>query len=75
MNLAQTDLNRTNDVIPVRLTAKAFHICVALQVNDMVPTIYRLLGLVIHKLPTTFFISSDSIGPNFVSQPKHPYTI
>ncbi len=33
MNLAQADLKITNDVIPRRLTGKAFHICVALQWN------------------------------------------
>ncbi len=33
MNLAQVDLNITNDVIPIRLTGKAFYICVALYWN------------------------------------------
>ncbi len=31
MNFAQADLNITTDVIPLRLTGKAFHICVALH--------------------------------------------
>ncbi len=33
MNLAQGDLNITNDVISLRLTGKAFHICVILHWN------------------------------------------
>ncbi len=33
MNLAQADLNITNDVIPLRLTSKAFYMCVALHWN------------------------------------------
>ncbi len=33
MNLAQADLNITNDVIHLRLTDKAFHICFALHWN------------------------------------------
>ncbi len=31
MNLAQAYLNITDDVIPLRLTGKAFHMCVALH--------------------------------------------
>ncbi len=31
MNVPKADLNITNDVIPLRLTGKAFHICVALH--------------------------------------------
>ncbi len=33
MNLAQADLNITNDFIPLKFTGKAFHVCVALHRN------------------------------------------
>ncbi len=33
MNVTQADVNIANDIIPLRLTGKAFHICVALHWN------------------------------------------
>ncbi len=50
MNLAQTDLNITNYIIPLKFTGKAFYICVVLHWNVLIFVFSEAFGTQIHYL-------------------------